>query len=141
MSDSDRLDALAEALRLATVASRVTIRFAAGERFPVTAESCARGVASLRDAHLDPRGSATFEYLSRERRILVQDDVSRHDLAPPAELVAAYGIRAQMVAPVVVRDELRALVSVHESKGARTWTSADRQALARAASDVARFLG
>lgn len=140
MSDGETLEALARTLRLATGSSRVTIRICIGDQFPVAAESCGERVASLRDVQIDPRGSATFEFLSVQRRVLIQDDIRTHELAPPPEVVATYGIRSQMVAPVIVRGELGALISVHDVTGARIWTGAEQEALERAAAEVASRL-
>jgi maleate isomerase len=131
------LEELAERLRAATGSSRVTIRLFDGELYPVAAESCADGVPPLRGIRIDPRGTPTFEFLRDERRLLVQDDVATHELAPPAAIVGAYGIRSQIVAPVFVMDELRAIISVHDVTRARRWTPLELEALERAAAEVA----
>lgn len=139
--EPEQLEALAHALRLATAASRVTIRIRAGQDFPVTAESCIEGVASLRDVHIDPRAGATYDFLATQRRLLVQNDILDHELSPPPEIVARYGIRSQMVAPVVVQDELGALISVHDVVGTREWSTEEQGALGWAAAEVAKRLG
>jgi maleate isomerase len=138
--DIQALESLADALRLATGASRVTIRLRTGEDFPVTAESLADDVPSLRDVQIDPRAGATFDFLSTERRLLVQSDVSRQELAPPPEIVAMYGIRSQMVAPVTRGDELAALISVHDVTRTRVWSEDEQAAIGRAATEVATLL-
>jgi len=134
------LESLADGLRLATGASRVTIRLRTGDDFPVTAESLADDVASLRGVYIDPRAGATFTYLSTQRRLLVQNDVADHELAPPPEIVATYRIRSQMVAPVVCGDELAALISVHDVMRTRAWSAAEQAAISRAATEVAALL-
>jgi GAF domain-containing protein len=140
MSERAALEELARSLRLKTSASRVTIRLRLGEAFPVVAESCGDGVASLRGVDVDPRAGTTFAFLVGERRLLVQEDVLAHELSPPPEAVSTYGIRSQMVAPVAAGDEIDAIVSVHDVKGPRAWTVAEQLALERAGARVGRLL-
>jgi GAF domain-containing protein len=137
VADTAALEELASRLRVATRSSRVTIRFHDGELYPVVAESCADGVAPLRDVVIDPRGTATFEFLRLERRLLVQDDVASHALAPPPAIAARYGVRSQMVAPLFDGDELAALISVHDVVRARAWSPAEEDALRDAVAALA----
>jgi GAF domain-containing protein len=89
----------------------------------------------------DLRAAKTFQWLDRERRVLVQDELERADPAPPAELIQAYGAKAQILAPVLEGERLAGIVSVHQSGGPRAWTDADVQAIEQAAQDVLRELG
>ena len=108
-----------------TGASRTTLRIddTPGEVFPVKAEARAPGVNSIAgDRTIPIRESATFKWIDRERRILVQEDLLAADPAPAAALIERYGGRAQMLAPVERRGELIGLVSVHYVPGPRPWS-------------------
>ena len=143
MSESS-LIAIADRLLATTGASRTTIRLDRPDAvFPIVAESVAPGVPSLLGGRGvgDLRAAKTFQWLDRERRVLVQDELERADPAPPAELIRAYGAKAQMLAPVLEGERLAGIVSVHQSGGPRAWTDADVQAIEQAAQDVLRELG
>jgi gluconolactonase len=106
-------------------ASRVTLRIddVPGEVFPVKAESLAPGVNSIAaDRTIPIRESATFRWVERERRILVQDDILSSPIAPAAALTGPYRARSQMLAPVFRGDDLVGLVSVHQVGELREWT-------------------
>jgi maleate isomerase len=116
---------LMEELRDRTGASRTTLRIddAPGVEFPVKAEALAPGINSIAgDNTIAIRASATFQWVDRERRILVQEDLLAADPAPARELIERYGGRAQMLAPVQRDGELVGLVSVHYAPGSRRWT-------------------
>ena len=69
---------LAEELLERTGASRTTVRIddEPGVEFPVKAEALAPGIHSIAgDRGLPCRASATFQWVDRERRILVQEDL------------------------------------------------------------------
>jgi maleate isomerase len=134
-------DAIVSALLSRTGASRATVRLRDPRGgFPVAAEALAPGTRSIAGAvEIDPRAGATFDALAGSDRLLVQGDVSVADPPPPPALVAAYGVRAQMVAPVWRDGSLEAIVSVHESAGPRDWTGDDVLAL-REAVDQVRLL-
>ena len=124
-------------------ASRVTLRLdVAGMNFPVVAEAV-NGVAPLSGVHsLDQRNLATVQYLFRTHEVLVQDNCRVADPPPPAALVDAYGVQAQMLAPLVHRDTVVGWISVHECGRVRSWTPADVTHLRAAIRDIARaFLG
>ena len=138
------LSAITDRLLAATGASRTTIRLDRPDAvFPIVAESCAPGVPSLLGGAGvgDLRAAKTFQWLDREHRILVQDDLEHADPAPPAELIQAYGAKAQMLAPVLEGERLTGIVSVHQSGGPRAWSDADVQAIEEAARDVLGELG
>ena len=138
--DSPRMafQELVEELRDATRASRVTLRLDSPDAFfAVVAEARAPGVRSIaNDTTIDLRAAPTFEFLERERRPLVQEDLLDADPAPPPELIEHYGARAQMLAPVVVGDRLVGIVSIHYAPGPRSWSSEEIAALERAAERV-----
>jgi maleate isomerase len=125
-----------------TSASRTTLRLdTPGDVFPVVAEACAPGVRSIRDAtEIDLRKAATFQHLERERRLLVQRDcLSDEPLAPP-ELIDLYGVRAQMLAPLVLDDRLVGIISVHYASSPREWRPEEVSALEQTAADVVASL-
>ena len=128
---------LAELLR-ATDASRVTLRLDHPERGfhldDVVAEVRREGVPSLKgQTAIDQRRAPTVVWLDRERRSLIQNDLAGADPAPPPQLVSAYGTKAQMLAPIVHRNDLVGIISVHENGGPRRWRPSDVEALEAAA--------
>jgi maleate isomerase len=139
----DRLERTLEELQEATAASRVTLRLdRPGETFPIVAEVCAPGVRSLRDAtEIDLRAAKTFQYLERERRPLIQNDCRQGDYPAPAELIRLYGVRAQMLAPIVDGERLIGIVSVHYAPATRRWSANDVTALEDAVARIQTVLG
>jgi GAF domain-containing protein len=122
----------------ATGASRVTLRVdTRGEGFPVRAEALAPGVRSIRDAsEIDLRRAKTFQFLERERRLLVQSDCLVAEPVVPPELIELYGVRAQMLAPLVRDGRLVGIVSVHHAGTPREWTDEEVAALEATAARV-----
>jgi maleate isomerase len=136
-----KLDALLEGLLAKVDASRTTVRL----DIPswgvsvndVIAEACAPGVRSIRgDTSIDQRALATVKFLDQRRELLVQPDFENTDHAPPPALISVYGVKAQMLAPLVARDELVGWVSVHYTPSAREWTADDVAALTAAAAEA-----
>lgn len=134
------LTAIADGLRSELRASRVTIRLANDEaEFPVVAEARNPGVQTLFGAtEIDARAGATFRFVERELRPVVQDDISRHNLAPPPGFSTRYGTRAQMLAPIVAHGKLVGVVSVHQVNAPRRWSRSDLAVLERAAASAQR---
>ncbi|MFF3842626.1 GAF domain-containing protein [Streptomyces sp. NPDC001930] len=131
------------ALREALGADRTTLRLDLprhGLHVDLTAaEALGEGVRSIRrDASLDQRRLNTVEWLERHRVPLVQPhfDDRPH---PPQALVDVYGVRAQMLSPVVRETEMTGWISAH-SLAERPWTTADRTAMARAIDHVHHLL-
>jgi len=120
-----------------TAASRVTLRLdVAGMNFPVVAEAV-DGVAPLSGAHsLDQRNLATVQYLFRTHDVLVQDDCRVAEPPPPAALVDVYGVRAQMLAPLLHRGTVLGWISVHDCTGTRSWSEADVSSLRTAVREI-----
>jgi GAF domain-containing protein len=101
----------------------------------------APGVDSIAgDRTIPIRESATFKWIDRERRILVQDDLLAADPAPAAALIERYGARSQMLAPIERRGELIGLVSVHYVPGPRRWSKGDVAAVEDIVTRVLREL-
>lgn len=136
---TDALEAIVDELRVQLGASRVTLRLAVpDEIYPVVAEACATGIRSIKGdgAVGDLRDVATYQYVEREHKILIQDDLITARPVPPPALVYEYGVRAQMLAPVLVGGRLVGIVSIHYVPGIRPWTAEDVALLARGASRV-----
>ncbi|MGZ8688049.1 MAG: GAF domain-containing protein [Gaiellaceae bacterium] len=136
-------DVIDELLAL-TRASRVTLRrdLPGENSFPVVEEALRPGVGSLRgerSVHL-PTQPVVLEV--RRGRQVVQDDcrVAYGDPAFQRMLEAYGGLAAQIVTPVIVGGELRAIVSVHQLGSPRHWTDAEIAAAARAAKQVSELL-
>jgi GAF domain-containing protein len=140
--DVDRLERVLEDLRDATAASRVTLRLDAPEQvFPVAGEALAPGIRSIRDAtEIDLRAAKTFQYLEREQKLLIQDDCGQGDYPAPPELMQLYGVKAQMLAPVVREGQLAGIVSVHYAPAVRRWSPTDITALEDAVARVHELL-
>jgi maleate isomerase len=139
-----QLAAILEHLLAATGASRTTLRldWPAWQTHvdDVVAEARRAGVASLvGQTSIRQRDAATVRWLDRERRPLVQDDCTAADPAPPPELLAVYGVKAQMLAPVVRGAELVGWLSVHDVISTRRWSGPEVAALEGAAAEVTKL--
>jgi|ERR1051325_4255788 len=139
------LDAILDELRAATEASRTTLRLDdATHGFhidDVAAEALAPGQNSLRGVtSINQRAAATAQWVEKNRRLLVQDDLSVGEPRPPEALVRLYGVRAQMLAPVEREGRLDGWISVHEARNARHWSAQDQAAVLRAAEQVLRAI-
>jgi gluconolactonase len=135
---------LADDLRASIDTGRVTVRVddVRGASFPVKAESCGAGVNAIAGDPIEGlRESDTFRWIEQERRVLVQDDIVGSSIAPVPVLLERYRARAQLLAPVVVADEIRGIISIHETAGTRSWTAAEIAAAGQAADQVAALLG
>jgi GAF domain-containing protein len=82
-----------------------------------------------------------MRYLAEHHTNLIQDDCSTAEVPPPPELLEFYGVKAQMLAPIVGGSELIGLVSVHYTPSPRHWTAEDIAALDRAADEIELALG
>jgi GAF domain-containing protein len=126
-----------EDLLSATAASRTTLRLDLPEKDlhvdRVAAEAVAAGVRSIGDdSSIDQRALPTVMFLEEERRPLVQDDCLAADPAPPQALIDLYGVKAQMLGPLVRDDRLIGWISVHYTLGSREWSDEDVEALREA---------
>lgn len=122
---------IANELLTTTASSRTTVRLLDDDdQLHLVAEACATGTGSMSDGPgIDPRQFATYQYLERHRRLLVQDDCRTAEVAPPPSLIDRLGVLAQMLAPVVVQDRFRGTISVHHQGPPRHWTPEEIAAL------------
>jgi len=138
------LTAAIEGLLTATGASRVTLRQdLPGEyRFPVTHEALAPGVASLRDERsVDLPNQPVVAELLAGRQVVQEDCRTAYDDPDFQRMLDAYGgLAAQIVTPIFDGARLAAIVSLHELKGPRVWTSDEIDAATRTAQEVAKLL-
>ncbi len=129
-----------------TTTSRTTVRFDMPDKNfhldTVAAEALAPGVHSLEDdtSINDLRKVPTYEFVEKERRILVQNDCLTADPAPPRALIDSYGVKAQMLGPIVRDDRVIGIISVHYTPGPREWSEKDVAALQDALERVRRAL-
>ena len=125
-------------------ASRVTLRLdTPGDIYPVRFEALAPGMNSIKgDTSVgDLREAKTFQWVQREKRLLVQDDLLADPDPPvPQALLDVYGARAQMLAPVLKEGELHGVISIHYAPGPRVWTDEERAILEQARAQVEREL-
>ena len=107
----------------------------------VAGEAVAPGENSLRgQTSINQRAAATAQWVDRNRRMLVQSDLSTGEPAAPAALIKLYGVRAQMLAPIEREGRLDGWISVHEARGPRNWTEQEQAALRKAVDQVLREL-
>lgn len=127
-----------ERLRSALAVDRVTLRLdVPGSNFPAIGEALADHAKSIREEHsVDQRGAATARWVMTNRRTLVQGDVLDTDSPPPQALIELYGVRAQMLIPVVYGSAVVGWVSVHSSV-ARKWSKRDVDLAEATARDLA----
>jgi maleate isomerase len=128
--------AILETLRKATNASRTTLRvdlprFRLNVNAPA-AEALSPGVHSLKDkTSLDQRNAVAVKWLEKNRRVFVENDClnTTPDVAPEKEVIGEYGIRSEMVAPIICNDYLIGWVSVHNIRGPHQWTTSEVAAI------------
>jgi maleate isomerase len=138
-----RLQTIVERLRTATGGDRTTLRLdwrSAGLSVGTcAAECCGPSVRSIRrDGTLPQRDLATVRWLDQHRVALIQPDFTG-DPRPPDALLDVYGVRAQMLGPLLRDGGMPGWLSVH-SLAERTWSAADQDALSGAARQVQAVL-
>jgi GAF domain-containing protein len=126
-----------EDLLTVTAASRTTLRLDLPDKDlhvdRIVAEAVAAGVRPIGDdSSIDQRALPTVMFLEEERRPLVQNDCLAADPAPPQALIDFYGVKAQMLGPLVRDDHLIGWISVHYTPGPREWSDKDVDALREA---------
>jgi maleate isomerase len=61
-------------------------------------------------------------------------------LRPPEALLRLYGVKAQMLAPVIRNGRLDGWVSVHETRRVRKWSRTDQAAVVAATERILQAL-
>jgi maleate isomerase len=127
-----------EGLLRETGASRTTLRLdQPGEDFPVVAEALSPGTRAIQgDARVAVRDSETFRFFERERRPLIVEDCRASDPPTPEALMEFYGVRAEMLAPLIDAGRIVGIVSVHYAPGPRQWTALEIAALDEASRSI-----
>ena len=133
-------DTLLISLLAATGASRATLRLddetLGLHSDDVVAEALAPGEESMRGAGgINHRAAETAQWLERHRVLLVQNDFDSGPVAPE-KLRRYFGVKAQMLAPVIREGRLDGWVSIHEAKAKRNWSDADKAAIIETAQAV-----
>ena len=141
----ERLDAVMEELRLQTGVSRTTVRMDVPKTNchvdQVTAESLVFGVPSLRTSTaINIRAVNTMQELERTRRMLIQPNTMEAEIPPPKALVSVYGVKAQMLLPLLQGEEVMGLISVHNIPFPKAWSADEISALEEAGSKVKQIL-
>jgi maleate isomerase len=131
---------LADLLR-GTDASRTTIRLDLPQfGFHVddpAGEARADGAPPLTgQTALDQRSLATVRWLEANKVALIQPDCANADPAPPEALMKIYGVKAQMLGPIMRDDKLVGWISVHENRRTRQWSESEIERLASALEQV-----
>jgi GAF domain-containing protein len=138
------IDSILEGLLRDTGASRVTLRQdGPGDyAFPVTHETLAAGVRSLRDEYtVDLRTQPVVRELAQGHQVVQADSrVAFDDPAYQAMLETYGGLAAQIVTPVFAGERLAAIVSLHQLGTPRAWTADEVAACTSAAARVAELL-
>lgn len=138
------LQTIMEDLLEATKASRTTVRLDMPAQNlvleTVAAEATVSGVRPLKggkNSIKDLRNTVPpVRWVEENLQILVQEDCLTADLAPPPELIEHYGVKAQMLAPVVENGRLIGIISVHYTPEPRHWSEKDIAALQDAAERI-----
>jgi maleate isomerase len=103
------------------------------------AEALAPGVHSIKDkTSLDQRNAVAVKWLEKNRRVFVENDClnTTADVAPEHEVTDVYGIRSEMVAPVIRNGHLIGWVSVHNTRGPHQWTKGEIAAIEAACAKI-----
>jgi GAF domain-containing protein len=142
---SAAVQAILDRLRIQLGVQRATFRqpVQAAFAFPVTIESRAEGMRSLLgDFTIVQTGQPVIVKLLAERAQVIQDDCNTASTDPLFHKMLAHygGMRAQMVTPFIVDDQLKGVLSVHELRHERTWTSAEKAMAAEAATLIGTIL-
>ncbi len=130
--------AILDRLRVALDVQRCTFRQPVQEAyaFPVTFESRADGMRSLLgDFTIVQTGQPVIVKLLAERKQVIQEDCRVASTDPLFHKMLAHygGMRAQMVTPFIVDDQLKGVLSIHELRDVRAWTTAEKALAAEAA--------
>ena len=137
-------EAILQGLLKETNASRTTLRIDLPQ-FGLNVNAPAAEALALDGMHqpsLDQRKAVAIPWLEKNRRVFVENDClnTTPDVAPEKEVTGVYGIRSEMVAPVIRKDDLTGWVSVHNVRGPHQWTTSEIAAIEAACAKVRREL-
>jgi maleate isomerase len=140
-----KLDAIMATLREATRSSRTTLRADIPARNchcdRVVAEALFPGIPSLRpNTSLNQRALKTVQHIEETCEALVQPDTIHAAIQPPAALMSVYGVKAQMLLPLLEGAAVQGWISVHDATSTREWTPDETTALKEAGSKVCAIL-
>lgn len=132
-------------LRHATCSQRVTLRIDSPllgvSVDDVLLEDVNSDTRSLRsDSSMSQRELETVIFLDREKRMLVQENCAKDPIRPPDVLLQMYGVKAQMLCPLIHHDAVVGWISVHDTKGPHSWNSSEIQLLKNTTDQVYRAL-
>ena len=144
----DALREILESLRVDTDGGRTTVRLDHDilelHVDTVAEESLSEGVHSIRAQNsLDQRNAAAIRWLEKHRRSFVMNDTLDPwdaEVAPEKAVIETYGIRSEMVSPVIKDSDMVGWVSVHYTKGPRDWTAAEIARIEAACDSVREIL-
>jgi maleate isomerase len=139
------LDIVMKDLREKTGGSRTTLRMDIPEHNcevgRVAAESLAPGIPSLRpNTSINQRAIDTMRYMEKTGVALIQPDTINAPVQPPKALMSVYGVKAQMLIPLMVGIGAMAWISVHYVPSPREWSEGDVAALHEAARKTSNIL-
>jgi GAF domain-containing protein len=142
---SAAIQAVLDRLRAGLDVQRATFRQPVQEAyaFPVTFESRNEQVRSLLgDFTIVQTGQPVIVKLLADRAQVIQEDCANASQDPLFHKMLAHygGMRAQMVTPYIVQDQLKGVLSVHELRRTRVWTQAEKARAAEAAALIGAIL-
>lgn len=95
------------------------------------AEVLAPGALSLMSLNINQRSVPTVKFLEETHRNLIQNDLENSEVPTAKELISVYGVRAQMLGPLIWNNQLIGNISVHH-QSIRDWDENDIAALDQA---------
>lgn len=135
------VEQLIEELRAELGVQRATVRVDVPDAvFPIRWEVLAPGTGSLRDDTTDLSRQPVPRVLEEQGGQVVQEDAAAafpHDGEFHAMRERFGGLRAQIVTGCYRGDRLLALLSVHDLRGPRSWSEAERTRCRAAADEIA----
>ena len=107
----------------------------------ICAEAVADGIKRFSpNSSLNQRALSTVQWIENTHEILVQEDCAHAAAKPPEALMTVYGVKAQMLAPLLSEGKVFAWISVHHVGTTRVWAESDIKALKQAVLDVETVL-
>jgi GAF domain-containing protein len=140
---SVNIQAIVDKLLVDTRASRVTLRQPALDgKFRVSHEALASGVSSIR-AMVSPnqRSQPVVRQVLLGKQVVQNDSLSASADEDFQTLLELYGgLRAQIVTPVMIEDQVRGILSLHQLGEPREWTAGEAECCRRTATALAKAL-